>query len=229
VVMLHGGFGTAELAEKAYGWDELAERAGFIVVYPDGVDRTWNAGSCCGRSAKTGVDDVGFIAAVVAELSRQVAIDPQRRYAAGMSNGAMMAYRLARQTTLFAAIAPVSGTQLATCDHAQPTSVLHLHGSTDPRVRLDGKPGDGASAVTGPPISTVLDGWRARDRCGAFTTTLDGPLTTAKADCPSGREVRWVVIAGLGHEWPTPSASGSSLDATTAIWDFFAAHPKSPG
>ena len=49
VVMLHGGFGSATEAERDYGWDELADTAHFIVVYPNGLNHAWNAGGgCCG-------------------------------------------------------------------------------------------------------------------------------------------------------------------------------------
>src|SRR3954451_20108548 len=63
VVMLHGGFGSGKQAEKAYGWDQLAENEGIVVLYPDGLRRTWNAGDCCGYAARKNVDDVGFISA----------------------------------------------------------------------------------------------------------------------------------------------------------------------
>ena len=78
VVMLHGGFGSAEQAERAYGWDELADTAKFVVAYPDGLHRAWNTngGGCCGRSAREGVDDVGFISAAVADIAKNVGINP---------------------------------------------------------------------------------------------------------------------------------------------------------
>jgi polyhydroxybutyrate depolymerase len=69
VVMLHGGFGSAQQAERAYGWDQLADSAKFVVAYPDGVDRAWNVNGCCGRPAQENIDDVGFIAAVVNDPS----------------------------------------------------------------------------------------------------------------------------------------------------------------
>ncbi len=77
VVMLHGGFGSAQQAERAYGWDQLADTAKFVVAYPDGLGRAWNSGGgCCGRSSKDGVDDVGFITAAVADIGKNVARRP---------------------------------------------------------------------------------------------------------------------------------------------------------
>ena len=72
VVMLHGGFGSAQQAETTYGWDELADDAKFVVAYPDGVGRAWNVNGCCGRPARQNIDDVGFISAVVGVIFRPI-------------------------------------------------------------------------------------------------------------------------------------------------------------
>ena len=87
VVMLHGGFGSAQQAERAYGWDQLADSAKFVVAYPDGVGRAWNVnGGCCGRPGREGVDDVGFVNAVVDDIAANLDIDPRRRYATGINS-----------------------------------------------------------------------------------------------------------------------------------------------
>ena len=79
VVMLHGAFGKAKRAEKAYSWDELANSQWFLVAYPDGLNRSWNVngGGCCGPPARDGVDDVAFITAVVEGLRHR---HQQRRH-----------------------------------------------------------------------------------------------------------------------------------------------------
>jgi hypothetical protein len=70
VVMMHGGFGSAQQAERAYGWDELADSAKFVVAYPDGVGRAWNVnGGCCGRPGRQNIDDVGFVTSVVGDIA----------------------------------------------------------------------------------------------------------------------------------------------------------------
>ncbi|MGZ7022392.1 MAG: alpha/beta hydrolase family esterase, partial [Ilumatobacteraceae bacterium] len=106
VVVLHGGFGSGEQAERAYGWDELAESAKFVVAYPDGIARAWNVHGCCGRPSRDGIDDVGFITAMVGDVSRGIGIDQPRIYATGISNGGMMSYTLACSSDMFAAIGP---------------------------------------------------------------------------------------------------------------------------
>ena len=220
VVMLHGGFGNGAQAEKAYGWDELAESSKFVVAYPDGFDRAWNVngGGCCGRPAKQGVDDVGFITAAVGDISRNVGIDAGRVYATGISNGGIMSYTLACETAIFAAIGPDSATQLNACESPRPTSVMHIHGTADHLIRYGGGPGAGVAHINGPPVSQLNAFWRNVNHCNAPATTTSGPVTTSTAECPDKRSVVLVTVDGGGHQWPG--------FATGKLWKFFAAHPR---
>jgi polyhydroxybutyrate depolymerase len=218
VVMLHGGFGSAQQAERAYGWDELADGAKFAVAYPDGAGRAWNVGGgCCGRPARENIDDVGFVTAVVNDIADHVNVDPHRRYATGISNGGMLAYALACETGTFAAIGPDSATQLDTCAAPHPTSVMHIHGTADPRIRYDGGAGTGVATPNGgPSIPDLNASWRAIDRCAPPAVSTDGAITTSTAECADGRAVVLVTVADGGHEWPS--------FATGRLWEFFAAH-----
>lgn len=219
VVMLHGGFGSADQAERSYGWNQLAEQAKFVVAYPDGLNRAWNSGGgCCGRPGRDNVDDVAFITAAVRDIAGNIGIDPTRIYATGISNGGMMAYRLACTTAVFAAIGPDSATQLDSCSAPSPTSVIHIHGTGDRMIRYDGGPGAGIANIDGPPVPDVNAFWRGVDQCAPPAVTVNGALTTSTANCPSGRSVELITVAGGGHEWPP--------FATQTIWDFFAAHPR---
>src|SRR6266542_5157522 len=94
VLVLHGGFGSGAQVEQAAGWDPVADRHGFVVAYPDGIGRSWNAGSCCGPARQQRVDDVAFLAALIDHLGTAENVDPGRVFVTGVSNGAMMAYRL---------------------------------------------------------------------------------------------------------------------------------------
>jgi polyhydroxybutyrate depolymerase len=234
VMMLHGGFGTGSQAESAYGWNGLADREGFLVAYPDGLNRAWNVGGgCCGRPATDGVDDVAFVQAMIAAIERLAPVDPLRRYATGISNGGMLAYRLACDTTLFAAVGPVAATLLGPCPPPAPLSVIHVHGLDDRSVRYDGGRGDGVARIDGPPVPEVIARWRATNRCGPPSVTTAGAVTTSAADCAGGRSVELITIARAGHQWPGAEARrvlqqdppSSALDATEAIWRFFATHP----
>jgi polyhydroxybutyrate depolymerase len=220
VVMMHGGFGSGAQAERAYGWDELAESSKFVVAFPDGLNRAWNVvgGGCCGRPAKEGIDDVGFITAAVADIERNIGIDTARIYATGMSNGAIMSYTLACQTTLFAAIGPTAGTQLNDCTSPHPTSVMAIHGTADPLVRYGGGPGAGVAHINGPPVPELNAFWRNVDHCAAPNTTTSGAVTTSTADCPDNRSVVLISVDNGGHQWPD--------FATGKLWEFFAAHHR---
>jgi polyhydroxybutyrate depolymerase len=239
VVLLHGGFGSGTQAEQYYGWDQEADHNGFVVVYPDGLNHAWNTGGgCCGTPAKQNTDDVGFIKTMVAAIQGEVPIDPARIYATGISNGGIMAYRLACDTDLFAAIGPDSATLLGTCPAPKPLSVLHIHGTADQRIPYAGGKGEGYAHIDGPPVETVVATWRTVDGCEPPAVATAGPVTTSTATCPGGRAVESITIAGAGHQWPgSPQkpvqqtllgtdAPATALDATDVFWRFFAAHPK---
>jgi polyhydroxybutyrate depolymerase len=227
VVMLHGGFGSGRQAERSYGWSAASDTHGFV-VYPDGENRAWNAGDCCGRFGER-LDDVAFIAALVADLQVEFGVTPERTFATGMSNGAMLAYRLACETDLFAAIAPVAGTIVVDCADPHPTSVLHIHGALDDRVRLDGERGTGSANVDGMPVADVIELWRTANGCAEPVTTTEGVITREASACADGRRVELVVIADSGHAWPGGvgregqllDEPSTALDATEEIWRFF--------
>jgi len=234
VVMLHGGFGSAEQAERSYGWDQLADSQKFVVVYPDGLGRAWNAGGgCCGRPGRDGIDDIGFITATVAHVSRNLDIDADRVYATGISNGGMMSYALACNSDMFAAIGPDSATQLDACSAPHPTSVLHIHGNADRMIPYGGGRGAGFAHIDGPAVADLNSFWRNVNRCGEPQVTVAGPVTTSSAGCSDGRAVELITLDGAGHQWPgsapvRPGADPPSvdLDATSAFWRFFAQHSR---
>ncbi|MBO0871434.1 MAG: polyhydroxybutyrate depolymerase, partial [Micromonosporaceae bacterium] len=251
VVVLHGALGDGRQAETSYGWDAEADRGGFVVAYPDGYKRTWDASpACCGPAAAQHVDDVAFISALVATISGQLPIDPDRVFATGISNGGLLDYRLACDTRLFAAIGPDSATMINPCPSPAPLSVIHVHGTADLTIPYQGGPGrrdNGGTGrvpigIDGPPIPTLNATWRATDHCGQPTVSTRGPVTTSVATCPDGRAVELVTIAGAGHQWPGQPGPprlatrllqldppSMALNATDVIWRFFAAHARRPG
>ena len=241
VGMLHGGFGSGAQAEQSYRWDAEADLHHFVVAYPDGEHHAWNVGGgCCGTPGATHVDDVAFITAAVADIRLHLSLDTDRVYATGISNGGMMDYRLACDTSIFAAIGPDSATMLGTCPHPAPVSVIHIHGTADTHVHFEGGQGTGYARIDGPPVPSVVAAWRKTDGCPAPATAVSGPVTTSTASCPDGRSVELITIAGAGHQWPGGMAKpvvqrilqldppSNALDATDTIWAFFATHPKQP-
>jgi len=218
VVVLHGYSGSAAQVERDYGWDGLADSGKFVVAYPDGLARAWNVDgeTCCGRPAREGVDDIGFVRAAVADIAKNVGVDNAKFYATGMSNGGIMSYTLACTTDIFAAIGAVAGTQLNPCRTPHPTLVMHIHGTADRLIPYGG--GQGFSVINGPPVPGVNAFWRNVDRCGAPTATSSGPVATSTAGCADDLGVVLITVDGGGHEWPP--------FATQTLWAFFAAHPR---
>ncbi|MEX2441235.1 MAG: PHB depolymerase family esterase, partial [Pontimonas sp.] len=89
------------------GTAEVADREGFLVAYPQGIDGTWNFGPCCTESRT--VDDVAFARAVVDDIRGEGCVAEKRVYATGYSNGGGMAYKLACDAAdQFAAVAPAA-------------------------------------------------------------------------------------------------------------------------
>ena len=128
-----------------------------------------------------------------------------------------MAYTLACNSGMFAAIGPVAATQLDPCRSPHPMSVRQIHGTDDTRVRYDGGQGEGVARIDGPPVPEVDAFWRAADGCAGPKVGTAGEVTTSSAECPDGRAVELATVAGGGHDWPA--------FATQSLWDFFAAHP----
>jgi polyhydroxybutyrate depolymerase len=240
VVMLHGGFGSGSQAKSSYGWDGQAEQQGFVVVYPDGIGRSWNAGGiCCGPALRKNIDDLGFLTRLIDAVSKSENIDPKRVYLTGMSNGAAMAYRYACEGTIpVAAIGPVAGSFSYTCANPHPVSLIAIHGLDDQHIPFAG--GAGTKGVTNGswiPVQQSLDAFRSADTCQPPTSKKEGVLQTVISNCAQGREVALYTIEGAGHQWPGGKAKkglvqrmlgadqpSTALDATATLWSFFQRH-----
>src|SRR4030042_58972 len=113
--VLHGGGGTGEGMERTLTrgvFNILADQQNFLVVYPDGVEKNWNDGrkNVSDPAHQQNIDDVGYFTILIENLSDEFSIDPHRIFTTGISNGAMMSYRLACEIPeKIAAIAPVAG------------------------------------------------------------------------------------------------------------------------
>lgn len=241
VYFFHGGGGNLEHAanEAFYGQVGESDRRGHIVVFPNGHSRlrsgklaTWNAGHCCGSARDEQVDDVGFVRALHAELQRRVRVDPTRVFAAGMSNGGMMAYRLACEASdVFSAIAAVAGTDnTRVCQPERAVSILHIHAKDDERVLFNGGAGQDSRHVTdfvSVPESTAK--WARLNGCQAATRgVLDAPgaRCVVHDGCRDGKQVQLCVTDTGGHAWPggrkvRGGAGSPALSATERMGAFF--------
>jgi polyhydroxybutyrate depolymerase len=224
VVVMHGWGFTAEQIEADYGWNELAAKQRFIIAYPEGVGQSFNAaGECCGPAAERDVDDFAFITGLIERLEQKLPIDDKRIYAAGFSNGGVLAYALACRTSMFAAIAAVAATQVGTCEDPRPTSIIHVHGLADQLVRYDGGPAvvPGARAVP-----SVMRDWLRINDCEKPERSRDGAVAVARAECAGGREVTLVLITDEDHLWPGHAGSTSEWDATRELWTMLSRHSR---
>lgn len=264
VISFHGGGGRAQGHKDWTRMDRLADRERFAIVYPDGTGGvfgrllTFNAGGCCGPARRRNVDDVGFAIALLEDLARDLPLDRRRVYATGMSNGAMMSYRLAAEAAQhIAAIAPVGAAMsLDRFAPARPVPVMHIHSVDDPRALYDGGLGPPfpltRSRVLHKSVEAELARWVERNGCAAEPrqvsslrapeSRFDSGHTAAKlvwSPCSSGAEVVLWKLAGAGHVWPGternpwPRVLGREtavIDANEEMWRFFSrfSRPDAP-
>jgi polyhydroxybutyrate depolymerase len=230
VFVFHGYSQDASIIEQASGFNEVADKNGFIVVYPNGSGDSsalsWNAGGCCGFAMTNNINESDNVRQIIHDLDSVARVDPKRIYASGFSNGAMLTYRLAcEMSEVFAAVAPVSGVLVSSpCQPAQPVSILDFHGLADDVIPYGG---GSTLPVTGepfPPVEQSLATWANLDGCAnSPATDQNGLLThTAYGACQNDAAVELYAVSGLGHSWPPEDV----VQATQMIWDFFAAHPK---
>ncbi len=167
VVVLHDATGTPDSIAETTQFNREATASGFIVVYPEAVARnnTWNAGFCCGPAPVQQVDDLGFLSRVLDDLREDRLVDPQRVYVVGVSNGAVMAYRLGcEQADRVAGVGSVAGVMLLDgCSPKRPIPVIAIHGTADPLVPYEGAPVFGGVPI-GPPGPLGHRGRRALGR-----------------------------------------------------------------
>lgn len=252
VIMFHGGFGSAENAERDYGWPEAADAHGFYAVFPQGLGNipTWNAEHCCGYSLLNKVDDVGFIRKLVAELAKTIPLDAKRIFATGMSNGGMLCHRLgAEAADVFAAIAPVAGALGGQVDQNSPVvvpptpnnpiSVIIFHGTDDQNVLFNGGASKSpvASGRIDLSVHDAVQFWIAANQTASTpqAESIAGGTVNKSFYSKSGTfaEVVLYAVSGQGHAWPggnLPFAGAdvpsTAISATETIWQFFETHPK---
>lgn len=234
VFNFHGYTSTASQQELYTAMDNTADANHFMVVYPDGIGNAWNVGWT--GTYGTGVDDVGFVSAMIDTLHLLYNIDLTRVYSTGLSNGGYLSHRLACELeNRIAAIAAVSGTLTDStwfyCHPSRIMPIMHIHGTTDPIVPYAG--------VTGA-LSTeeTINFWLNKNTCSTPGDTTNIPNTntsdgsTAQSinypNCAEGTRVLFYKITGGGHTWPNGvvdiSAFGNTnrdMDANTEIWNFF--------
>jgi polyhydroxybutyrate depolymerase len=249
VVALHGGGGNGHKMEKLSHLSLLADQYGFIVAYPDAVDRHWNDGRGVSkyRSQRENIDDVGFISRMIDAIAIEYNIDRERVYVTGASNGAMMSLRLGCELAdKITAMAPVIGSMpenlVAQCSPARPVPLMMINGTDDPLVPWEGGYVHIFRKKLGIIISVpqTIDFWVAHNGCSPSPQITKEPDTdpddgtsvqkSVYRQCAAGADVVLYEIKGGGHTWPGGyqyfpefliGKTNRDLDASKAIWNFF--------
>jgi len=238
--------------ERLTGFSELADRAHFVVAYPDGIGRSWNDGRAVAASPaqRQNVDDVGFVTTLIDALTAELRIDPRRVFATGLSNGASFTHYLAaRAAGRLAAVASVAGGLAAPFAPrfapAAPVSVLVMQGTADPLVPYEGGPIAGGRLGSELGAEATARAWVEADGIRAEPARGTLPDSDPRDGCrvswqrwSGGRERTevWLYrLEGGGHTWPGGPQYLPRLivgpvcrdfDASFAIWNFFSRHEK---
>ena len=248
---LHGGGGTAKgMPGFTLGrFHELAEEHGFIVVYPQGVEKQWNDGRKGDqvKAWKENIDDVGFLVGVVKKLEEEYPIDKGRVFTCGISNGGFMSTRLAcERPDVFKGAAIVTATISKDfypyCKPQLPTAVLIMNGTEDKLVPYQG----GTIKILGKTRGEVLSTddyvafWRDQNQCQTEMPTAnlpdkvdDGTRVEVKEykDCLDGGGVVLYTVHGGGHTWPgglqylgenLVGRTSRDIIACDVVWEYFA-------
>jgi len=184
---IHGWTSNAAQQQALSGMRAMSDQQGFLVVWPQGLNNQWNAGTCCGNP---GLDDVGFLRAVVDAVAAEGNVDRRRVYATGLSNGGAMSHKLACEASdVFAAAAPMAFplpySNLSQCQPARPIPILMVMGLTDALI-----PYNGGSFGSAP---ATFARWRDLHGCGGTPDLVPHGQayceTFSAAMCDSGLEV----------------------------------------
>jgi polyhydroxybutyrate depolymerase len=205
IVVLHGRGATPQLERQRTGFPEAVGPA--VFVYPAGVDKSWNAGTCCGPAHTAGVDDVAFITAVVRRvLAAKPGADRKRVFLVGFSNGGRMAYRLTcAEPKLFRAFAVVGALPAWPCQHRGQIAFSEVALEHDTIVPL-------ATARSQAQLQATIN------RCAAVRTSVTVVSNTTWSKCANKSPVELIVYPGATHSWPR---GGAAPSAQQLVWEFF--------
>lgn len=235
MLVLHGGTGSANHSIETMGFADVAEQEKFLVVFANGTGtlfgadrRVWNAGECCAAAVRKNIDDVGFIKKMLDELKTNYTVDSKRIYVTGMSNGAMMTYRLICELpNTFAAAIPVAGAIVVDkkCEHGANTAIMHIHGLKDESVPFLGGKSKGFIRAKYKPTIDTLNIFSKLKNCEVPKTTAFGNGNEVlDFSCGVNPPMKLVKIKNLQHAWPGGSGRRAQKDidysAPIEGWNF---------
>jgi polyhydroxybutyrate depolymerase len=235
VISLHGAGLWGASQKDISRWNDLADRKGFIVVYPSGLGgngvRIWRAEPGDGVTK-----DVRFISELIDTLKASYNIDTTRVYANGLSNGGGMSFVLScTLSNRIAAVGLVAAAQTMPwrwCTDQRPVPMIAFHGTADPEIPYNG----GSSWISPRPFPSTprwAANWARRNRCApdpVDTTVAPDVTRRSYTGCADDAAVVLYTVRGGGHTWPGGmqlpewfvGRTTRSIDATSLMWDFFA-------
>jgi polyhydroxybutyrate depolymerase len=251
VIALHGGGGTAKgMIRLTRGrFNELADAYGFLVVYPQGLEKSWNDGrnDPISFAHENNIDDIGFLSKVIETAIQRYNADPEMIFVTGISNGGFMSFRVSRELAhLVKAVAPVTASIPVSTrtEHlsAPPVSIMLLNGTADPLVPYKG----GHVEVLGKKRGNItsadetIDIFTKRNDCAVSPEVTDlndrdpddgtRVIRYAYANPETGRMVVLLKIINGGHTWPGGwqylgekfiGKTSMDINACDEIWEFF--------
>ena len=241
LINMHGFGGTNSDFYNYSQFNVLAEEEGFVTLYPQGVEDSWNAGWCCGEAKDVGIDDVDFILTMIETVSTNISFDATRIYSSGHSNGCAMTHKLANEASHVFAAAGCMALYLLEEPHPSysPISLIEVHGVVDAIIpygtsyssslyfdaSLDGEEGA---------IQNIMD-WAKMNGCEdsgglpkVFETYADYSVMGYDA-CEMDTEVQLVTLNFANH-WPYPGIdfdNPTDVDTVQIVWDFMSRFSKS--
>jgi polyhydroxybutyrate depolymerase len=210
--VFHPGGAQASFMEENAPFFDAAGAEDYVVIYPEGISRTFNAGVCCGGALEKGIDDVAFFKAMMKDINKIVPIR-DKAYLTGFSNGGMLSYRLVCEVPqMVAAAVPFAGAvPMDNCVSGTAVPMMHLNGGADTQSLYGGERNmksrfKKTSSTLTPPLE-ALGAVAKRNGCAQeLVPARSMPAMDADcerfAGCPSTGPVLMCVIPELGHAWP---------------------------
>jgi polyhydroxybutyrate depolymerase len=232
VVTVHG-LGSGAAQQLVYsGFPELADREGFVVAAPQarGNPAMWNFQA----PANEPTSDGAFLTAMGEDIAATWCIDPQRRFASGISNGSAVTFALACAGDLgYAAYGGVAGAFYAEpCADAPPAPIIYFHGTADPLVPIEGGAAVRSSVK---PVLDTMEAWAEHDGCSGVVDTeqiSEHVVRRRWGSCSGDAAIEYYEIDGGGHTWPGADVdverfgeTNREISATELMWEFFERHP----
>lgn len=239
LVDLHGWFeegdppdvGTKENQRRVSGFEEIAKLEQFIVVWPQGIRRSWNAGGtkwttpevpdaegCCGGALLEGIDDVGFIKEMVLQISTRYPVDKESVFVTGISNGCAMAQRLAAQASeVFSGVACMAMYLLDdVAENYSPIPIMEIHGTADEVVDYE------SSTQVWQGAERNLQVWKNHNGCKGEPEVVQreqGYEIVRVSVCENNADVVLVTVLDAGHV-PYKGIDSLELNTSWIAWEF---------